>query len=93
MSNLDELARNAGVGPDDADLKRLVEVFAHQLRTRGRGHHRALLAAMRKQLDEPATTLEQEVALVLKRRLRLRGPKVADVESVGRALDAREDAS
>ncbi|HUV38322.1 MAG TPA: hypothetical protein VMY39_01855 [Planctomycetota bacterium] len=86
VSTLRELAESLGVSVDDADLARFVEVFTAQLRANGRAHHRALLAAMRKHLDLPATATAQEVALTLAGRLRFTPPGVNDLPAVRQAL-------
>jgi len=88
MSTLRELAESVGVPDDDADLRKLVAVFLETLRAHGRVNHRGLLASLRRRLDDPATELAQETALLLRRKLRLLPPKVNDLESVRRALDA-----
>lgn len=88
MSEDRKAAKGAGVPPDDAEVAFLAGVFREQLRLHGRAHHRGLLEALRKRLGTAATEKEQEVAMMLRRKLRWRPPKVKDVTAVRRALEA-----
>ena len=51
---------------NDPAGQRLLAAFAAQVKARGRAHHRALLAAMRKGAAAPATEGMQEFALAIK---------------------------
>lgn len=61
-----------------------------QLKRRGRLHLRGLLGAMRKRLDVPATEPSQEIAMLLRGKLRLRAPRMHDVEAVRRILEGAQ---
>ena len=92
MSAKRSRTRNAKPKPEAAGVERLRQVFIEQIRARGRVHHRAVLAAMRECLEHPATERMQEIALLLRGKLRLWPQKVNDLEGVREALTGESGA-
>ena len=83
--------RDAGASPNDPEVAWLRQVFTAQIRAHGRVHHRSLLAAMRRHLDNPATETAQDVAMLMRRKLRLLPRGVSHLASVREALKAAPD--
>ena len=75
-----------------SEIAYLGKVFIEQIRNHGRVHHRALLRTMRERLGEGPTETSQEVAMILRGKLRLRPRNVRDIESVRRALAGEPNA-
>lgn len=92
MPAYQEPAQDEGAVQGESEIARLGNVFIEQIRAHGRIHYRALLRAMREHPGEGATDTSQEVALILRRKLRLRPRKVRDIEGVRRALAGGPDA-
>ena len=86
MSAKRRRTRSAKPTREPSGVERLGQVFIEQIRSRGRIHHRALLAAMRECLEHPATERTQELAMMLRGKLRLWPQKVKDIEDVRRTL-------
>ncbi|HUW56281.1 MAG TPA: hypothetical protein VMZ92_06570 [Planctomycetota bacterium] len=78
-------------GDADAATARLRKRFIDQIRAHGRVHHRSLLGAMRRHLETPATETAQDLAMLMRRKLRLLPQRVKDIASVRKALKAAPD--
>ena len=77
----------------DTVIDRLRAAFVDQIRAHGRVHHRSLLKAMRRHLENPATESAQDLAMLLRHKLGLLPQKIKDIASVRQALDAASSAA